>query len=108
MLLKVLKNTFFKLMINSVHGKTENLRKKINVRLVNNEKDFLKYTSRPTEFLFTDTGSLTDEIKSEDFYEKFLKHKHLFNFSNYPKDLKCFDQANKKLIGKIKDVSKKK
>ena len=25
----------------------ENLRKRINVRLVNNKKDFLKYTSRP-------------------------------------------------------------
>ena len=36
-------------MINSVYGKTmENLQKRINVRLVNNEKDFLKYTSRPT------------------------------------------------------------
>ena len=35
------KNEFFKLMINSVYGK-------INVRLVNSEKDFLKYTSRPT------------------------------------------------------------
>ena len=40
---------FFKLMINSAYGKTiENLRKRINVRLVNNAKDFLKYTSRPT------------------------------------------------------------
>ena len=40
---------FFKLMINSAYGKTmENLRKRINVRFVNNKKDFLKYTSRPT------------------------------------------------------------
>ena len=116
---------FFKLMINSVYGKTmENLRKRINVRLVNNENNFLKYTSRPThitlkifdknyaviheikrvltlnkpvyvgftvlelskwlmhdfhynfikkhfdaKLLFTDTDSLTYEIKSEDVYE---------------------------------------
>ena len=40
---------FFKLMINSVYGKTiKNLRKKINVRLANNAKGFLKYTNRPT------------------------------------------------------------
>ena len=40
---------FFKLMINSAYGKTmENLRKRVNIRLVNNEKYFLKYTSRPT------------------------------------------------------------
>ena len=33
----------FKLMINSVYGKTtENLRKRINVRLVNKEKRFFK------------------------------------------------------------------
>ena len=39
---------FFKLMINSAYRKTsENLQKRINVRLVNNEKDFLKHTSRP-------------------------------------------------------------
>ena len=36
-------------MVNSVYCKTmENLWKRINVRPVNNEKDFLKYTSRPT------------------------------------------------------------
>ena len=40
---------FFELMINSIYGKTmENLRKRINVRLVNNEKDFWKNNSRPT------------------------------------------------------------
>ena len=44
-----LEKHFFKLMIKSVYGKTmENLRKRINVRLINNIEDFLKYTSRPT------------------------------------------------------------
>ena len=131
------------------------------VRLVNNKKDFLKYTSRPThitqkisakiyaaiyeiktvltpnkpfyvgftvlelskwlmydfhcsfmkkhfdaELLFTDTDNLTYEIKSKDIYEEFLKHKHLFDFSNYPEDSKFFDQANKKVTGKMKDESK--
>ena len=148
-------------MINSVYGKAmENLRKRTYFRLVNNEKDFLKYTSRPThithkifdknyaaiheikpvltlnkpiyvgftvlelskwlmydfhynfikkhfdaELLFTDTDSLTYEIKSEDVYEEFFKHKHLFDFSNYPEDSKFFDPTNKKVIGKIKDES---
>ena len=36
-------------MINSIYGKTmENLQNKINVRIIKNEKDFLKYNSRPT------------------------------------------------------------
>ena len=43
---------FFKLMINSVYGKTmENLRKRISVRIINNEETFLKYTSRPTHII---------------------------------------------------------
>ena len=33
------------------------------------------------------------------------RHKHLFDFSNYPKDLKFFDKTNKKVIGKMKDES---
>ena len=55
------------------------------------------------ELLFTDTVSLTFEIKSADVFEEFFKHKHLFDFSNYPKDSKFFDQADKKVIGKMKD-----
>ena len=150
---------FFKLMVNSVYGKTmETLRKKINVKLVNNKMDFLKYTSRPTyithkifgkdfaaiheikpillfikliyvgftvldlskwkmydfhinfikknfdtELLFTDTDSLTYKIKSENIYEEFFKWKDLVDFSNYSKDSKFFNDANKKVIGKMKE-----
>ena len=56
------------------------------------------------ELLFTDTDSLTFEIKSKDVYEKLFKHKHLFDPSNYPKDSKFFDPVNEKVIGKMKDV----
>ena len=128
------------------------------MRLVNNEKGFLKYTSRPTpithkvfgkdnaatyeikpvlilnkptyigftvldlskwkmydfhynfiknnfgtKLLFTDTDSLTYEIKSKDVYEKIFKWKDLFDFSNYSKDSKFFNETNKKVIGKMKD-----
>ena len=41
--------SLFKLMNSSAYDKTmENLRKKVNVRLVNNAKDYLKYVSKPT------------------------------------------------------------
>ena len=152
-------NKFFKLMINSVYGKTmENLRKRINVRFVNNKKDFLKYTSKPTyvthklfnknfatiheikpvlilnkriyvgftvldlskwlmyyfhynfikknfssKLLFTDTDSLTYKIKSENVHKDFYQWKDLFDFSNYSKDSKYFDDTTKEVIGKMKD-----
>ena len=44
-----LKKNLLKLMNNSVYCKiVENLRKRINVRLVNNAKDHLKYVSKQT------------------------------------------------------------
>ena len=55
------------------------------------------------ELFFTDTDSLTYEIKSENAYEDFFKWKDLFDFSNYSKDSKFFDNTNKKVIGKMKD-----
>ena len=55
------------------------------------------------ELLFTDTNSLTYEIKSENLYEEFFTHKHLFDLRNYPKDSKHFDKTDKKVVGKMKD-----
>ena len=137
----------------------ENLRNRIDVKLVNDAKKYLKWVSRPNfvsqklfdeyfaaidmkklvltlnkpiyvgfavlelskvlmhdwhynyfkkkfdcRLLFTDTDSLTYEIKSnEDIYEKIFEDKDLFDFSDYSKDSKFFDDTNKKVIGKMKD-----
>ena len=55
------------------------------------------------ELLFIDTDSLAYEIKSKNVYEEFYKWKDLFDFSNYSKDSKFFDESNKKVTGKMKD-----
>ena len=55
-------------------------------------------------YLLTHTVLGSYEIKSEDNYEEFFKRKHLFGFSDYPKDSKFFDPTNKKAISKMKDV----
>ena len=63
--------------------------------------NFIKKNFDP-ELLFTDTDSLTYEMKSENVYEKFFKWKILFDFSNYSKDSFFFDEINKKVIGKMR------
>ena len=56
--------------------------------------------------LFTDTASLTYEIKTEEnIYEISYKDRDLFHFSNYPKDSMFYDLTNMNKIGKIKDES---
>ena len=64
------------LMINSVYGITiENLRKRVNVRLVNNETDFLKYTSRTTHIthkIFGKNYAAIHEIKPVLTLTKFM------------------------------------
>ena len=59
-----------------------------------------------SELLFTDTDNLTYEIKSEDVYEEFVKHKNLFDFSNISKDSKFYDNQNEMAVGKMKDEYK--
>ena len=54
------------------------------------------------ELLFTGTDSLTYEIKLEDVYEEFFKHKHLFDFSHFSKDSMFYNSQYKMVAGKIK------
>ena len=55
------------------------------------------------KLIFPDRDSLTYEIKSKNIYGKeFCKWKDLFDFSNYSKDSKFFNETNK-VIGKMKD-----
>ena len=58
------------------------------------------------KLLFTDTDSLVYEIKSEDVYEECFKDIKLFDFSEYPVDLKFYDSTNKQVLGKMKDEFK--
>ena len=51
------------------------------------------------ESLFTDTDSITYEIKPA-VYEELFKRKHLFDFSNLRKNPKFFDEPDKKVLVK--------
>ena len=138
----------------------ENLRKRVDVRLVTDEKKLDKLTSKPTfvsskifnenlmavhkvketltlnrpayvgmcildlsktlmydfnykyikmkyndraRLMFTDTDSLTYEIKAKDTYEDFWNDKEMFDNSDYPENSQYYCNANMKVIGKFKD-----
>ena len=55
------------------------------------------------KLLFTGTDSLVYEIKNGNIYDQCFKDKHLFDFSEYPKDSIYFDSSNRKVLGKMKD-----
>ena len=152
---------FYKLLVNSVFGKTmQNKRQYQDVRLVTDPKAAKKLISRPTfsqfrivnenltivklqkvqvywdsptyagmcildlsklhmyrfhydhmvknygfnaKLLFTDTDSLTYELKTEDVYKDMLKHVSLFDTSDYPKTHILYNAVNAKVLGKFKD-----
>ena len=56
--------------------------------------------------MFTNTGSLTYNIRTEDIYKDFWVDKDKFDFSDYNKNSGFYDATNKKVIGKMKDETK--
>ena len=65
--------------------------------------DYVLKTFNNVKLLFTDTDSLVYEIKGRVVYEQCFKDKHLFDCSGYSKDSVCYDNSNKKVLGKMKD-----
>ena len=53
--------------------------------------------------LLIDTDSLMYKIEAENVYEDFRKDEELFDFSNYPKDSKYFNNSSNLVIGKMKN-----
>ena len=65
---------FFKLMINSVYGKTmQNMRKRMKIRTVTNQRDCIKYSSRPTFINSIIYGTNLIPINEKKFKIKFNK-----------------------------------
>ena len=54
--------------------------------------------------LYTDTDSLLVSIKTPNIYKDMQESKDEYDFSDYPKDHPLYDESNKKVIGKMKDV----
>ena len=65
--------------------------------------NYIKKKYNDVKLLFTDTDSLCYEIKTDDIYEDMYNDKHLFDFSDFPKDSQFHNTENKKTIGKFKD-----
>ena len=51
----------------------------------------------------TNADSLMYILEAENVYEDFYKDKELFDFSNFPKDSKYYNNANNLVIGEMKD-----
>ena len=53
--------------------------------------------------LFTNTDSLTSQIRTDNVHEDLYTDKHLFDFSGYENESPFYNDENKKVIGKMKD-----
>ena len=55
------------------------------------------------ELLFTDTDSLVYQVFTTDLYADLAAHREHFDFSNYPDNHMLHDDANRMVVGKMKD-----
>ena len=55
------------------------------------------------ELLFTDTDSLVYQVFTKDLYVDLAAHREQFDFSNYPDNHPLHDNANRMVVGKMKD-----
>jgi len=62
-----------------------------------------KWYGEKAKLLFTDTDSLCYHIETNDIYKDMSNHQEYFDTSGYPKTHFLYSQANKKVIGKMKD-----
>ena len=60
------------------------------------------------KMVYTDTDSFVFHTKTNDIYEDLNTIKKEIDFSDYPKEHKCYDGNNKKVLGKFKDELKSK
>ena len=61
-----------------------------------------QYVSR-CELLYTDTDGLLLEIKTDDVYKDIQSHENLYDTNHYAKEHPLHSNANKKVLGKMKD-----
>ena len=98
--------------------KLEKVRNNIDVKLVSNQKDYLKWTSKPNCMSKYFGNDLVPICNSKvtfilnrlayvamcilDVYEDFSKDKEMFDFSSYSAESTSYD-SNKLVVGKMND-----
>ena len=61
-----------------------------------------KYNDK-IQLIYTDTDSFVIEINTDDIYKDMYEDRHLYDFSDYPKDHPNYNVVNKKVYGIFKD-----
>jgi hypothetical protein len=55
------------------------------------------------QLLFSDTDSLTYQIRTQDLYQDMYENKEFYDTSNYDVNSKLYSKVNAKVVGKMKD-----